>query len=150
MHSIYGWVFLFLGGKARPVLYPSHIGLGNRPQMYSILGKELNLWIEVIFIMVRLGHYFILSNVHIRLGNWPHTVCYMIGLICPLGMFCPFGCFVSRTFCLRDVWSLGRFVLRDFLSWDLFYVHQYRQLYRNNHAGCHITHNSGDTVPLYG
>ena len=57
MHSIYGWVFLFLGGKARPVLYPSHIGLGNRPQMYSILGKELNLWTEVIFIMVRLGHY---------------------------------------------------------------------------------------------
>ena len=37
-------------GQARPFLYPGHIGLGNRPHMYSILGNELNLRIGLFLL----------------------------------------------------------------------------------------------------
>ena len=43
-------IFLFWGGYARRFLYPGHIGLGNRPHMYSILGNELNLWIGLFLL----------------------------------------------------------------------------------------------------
>ena len=37
-------VFLFWGDKARPSLYPGHIGLGNRPHIYLfILSLPLSL-----------------------------------------------------------------------------------------------------------
>ena len=48
-------VFLFL--EARPFLYLGHIGLGNRPHMYRMLGNELNLWI----VSRRLGYVIPLS-----------------------------------------------------------------------------------------
>ena len=41
MHTIYDW----------GIPIPGHIGLGNRPHMYSVLGNELNLRIG-LFLLV--------------------------------------------------------------------------------------------------
>ena len=35
------WAVAF-GNSKTNLLYPGHIGLGNRPQMYIILGGEIN------------------------------------------------------------------------------------------------------------
>ena len=43
-----------------------------------------------------------------------------MGLICPLGTRCPLGRFVSGTYCLWDVLSLGCFVPWDVLSIGTF------------------------------
>ena len=119
------------GGQAGPFLYPGHIGLGNRPTIYSILGNELIIWIGVIctyYGEVRLVHSFILAILYQVIG---HT-CQIMGLICPLatictlgrffpwdvfslGTLCPQGHFVSGTFCPWNVLSLGRFVLGHFV-----------------------------------
>ena len=48
------WAVAF-GNSKTNLLYPGHIGLGNRPQMYIIFGNELNLWTGFILIMGRLG-----------------------------------------------------------------------------------------------
>ena len=40
------WAVAF-GNSKTNLLYPGHIGLGNRPQMYIILGGEINFWIGV-------------------------------------------------------------------------------------------------------
>ena len=115
-------VLLFLGGQARRLLFPCHIGLFNNPHMNSILGKNSicgqgnSCYGEVM-----LGHSFLLILLDQVLG---HT-CQIMGLICPLRTFFSLGRFFPGTFCplgrfvLWDVLSLGRFVLRRFL-WGRF------------------------------
>ena len=113
VHSIYDWRIPILGCQARPFLYPGHIRLGNRPQMYRILGNELNLWIGVILITGRLGYRSFLYPGQIILGNWPH-------------MF-DNGSHLSAW----DVLSLGTFCPWDVLSWKVLSWHiLYVRLFR--------------------
>ena len=98
--------------------------------MYSLLGKELHLWIGVILIMGRLGYRSFLYPGHIRLGNRPHMLDYgphlspwdvlSLGRFVPwkvlsLGTFCPWDVLTLRTFC-----PLVRFVPWDVLSLGMF------------------------------
>ena len=125
-------VFLFWGGQARPFLYPGHIGLGNRPQMYSMLGNELNLWIGLFLLWGGQARSFLYPG-HIRLGNWPH-------MLDNGPHSSPWDVLSLGTFFTWEVLYLGRFFPgtffpQDVLSWDVLYVHQ------SDKRGTYLQHN---------